>query len=37
MDIDLIAIFHSGQSKVQMPEHIFKIQIGDGPPTSDHP
>ena len=35
--IHLIALFHNGQSKVRMPEHIFKIQIGDGPPTSDHP
>ena len=35
--LNLIGLFQGGHSRVHLPAHVYKIQIDERPPKSDHP
>ena len=35
--LNRLAPFQGGASKVEFPVHVYKLKIGTGPPANDHP
>ena len=35
--LNRLAPFQGGVSKVEFPMKVYKLKIGTGPPTTDHP